>query len=287
METTVTITPSEALTRLAGVLADYRRVRRQTPAAVLVRAARNVSIGLYGEFGRVATRAGAPASEARARSYRLGNRLYSGALKPLALARATAMMGGLKSILVAPNPDGSFSFVRTGARGRRIRYRPGRASSPVAGTDPRFQNQGYKRLNVRAVATFFELRLREHGRRFLAVAWLQKRFQSRALTGYVPAGTAGFRAGIQPSNQFGGRVTELVNANPRSFLGTLGRTTLRDDGDTASLALISYVPGTASVGASRGIFARVLNAVADDMAAFAARVETDQLATALASAARP
>jgi hypothetical protein len=285
-----------ALAALSEGLRDYQRVSGKLSAAILQQKGaqllwgnQNPAFGatfdgLVQLFFRQAPRSGAIRAAAAGRHFRLGRTLYGGALSPRALEKARTMMGGFKTILANASEDGSLAFVRSGVRKARVYFRFGRKSFPVSGrgnseTFAGVKQAGDKVLNLRAVATYFEIQMRERGRGFLGAGWLFKRWRSLARVGYVPAGTAGLAEGVRPSKQFGGVERRLVNVNPRSFVNPLGDAALTGDDATGNLTLriSSHIPGTLAIGEGRQLFARAMAGVRADMDAYFARQHAEML----------
>lgn len=287
---------ASALAALSDGLRDYQRVSGRLSAAILVQKGAQLVYGntnpkfgatfpgLAQLFFKESPDQGEITASARARGFRLGRKIHGGALSPRAEARAREMMGGFKTIIASVNPStGTLNFVRRGVRKARVHYRWGRQSFVIGGdfVGPLPANE--RRMNLRAVATFFELRKREQGRRFLGVGWLHKRWRRLAKMGFVPVGTPGLAPGWGPSRQFGGSVSTLVNQNPRSEIKILGQAGLEGSEDQGNIALriTSFVPGVNSVGESRGLFARAINGVRADMDAYIARKHAELLAQSL------
>lgn len=285
-----------ALAALSQGLEDYRRVSGKASAAILVQKGAQLVYGntnpkfgatfsglaqLY--FGQAPAQ-GAIFAAAKARGFRLGRKVYGGALSPRALARAREMMGGFKSIVASVNPyNGALNFVRRGVRKARVHYRWGRKSFVIGGDFVGPLPQDEKRLNLRAVATVFELRGRESGRRFLGAGWLHKRWRRLAQEGYVPVGTPGLAPGYGPSRQFGGSVRSLVNVNPRSQIKILGRAQFEGSEDSGNLGLriTSFIPGVNTIGETRGLFVQAIAGVRADLDAYMARKHAELLEATL------
>ncbi len=290
------VTPPGALERLSAGLREYHAVSGKSAVQVLVLKGGQLLYGnqnpKYGAtfdglvqlFFRQKPKDGAIYAAAAARGFRLGRKNYvtsgvGAGIGAKALARARDMMGPFKSILISRNPDtGAVSFVRQGPRKARVHFRYGRTSFAVGGGD-RTRRAGEHPANLRAVATLLELRSREQGRGFLGSSFLFKRWRNFAKDGFVPVGTPGLAAGFGPSKQFGGSGWRLDNINPRSFVTPLGDAELAGDvvAGNATLRISSYVPGVEAIGASRGLFARAIEAVAADVETYLARKQTEQL----------
>lgn len=280
MITGIEVAPADALNRLQDALGQYQRVRGQAPAKVLLRAGRNLSIQLYRAFDAEAAEEGEITFRAWMRNWRVGrNDPAEGdpentGFSQAALDRARRRMGGHASILaqvVVEENRIRLRGVRVAKRNLNRRISGGRRNDSgyaVAGTNKALRQAGDKRLNFRAVATIEELNVREGGRRFLAVSWLHRRWNYLAQT--------------DPRRMAGVHRT-LVNRNPRSKLGWLGKAELRaaPTNTEHTFAITSMVPGVAEVGRGRGIFARAIRAVADDMSSFALAEESRQLVNIL------
>lgn len=286
--------PPDALEKLDATLALYGNVAGKTAQNVLALKGGQLLMGnqdprfgatfpgLHQLFVDETPREGAITAAAKARRFRVGRREFGGGLSPTALSRAAAMMDGNKSILISPSADGErFSFVRRGVRltkrkrPRRVHYRPGRLSYAVA-PDNVLRRSTDKVVNFRALAVWFELRLRESGRRFMGASWLYRRWRAYAKVGYIPEGTAGLAAGVGKSRQFGGTDWRLINNNPRSTLQTLGSAEMQaDPAGNATLRITSNVPGVQSIGNARGIFSRAIYRLTLDTEVYLARKQQE------------
>jgi hypothetical protein len=281
-----------ALAALSRGLEDYRRVHGGLSSAILAQKGAQLIYGndnpkfgatfrgLAQLFFAESPEPGEISQAARARGFRLGRKIYGGALSPRAMDRARELMGGFKTIIASVNPDtGALNFVRRGVRKARVHYRWGRKSFVIGGdfVGPLPANE--KRLNLRAVATVFELRKREQGRRFLGAGWLHKRFRKMAKIGFVPPGTPGLASGWVASRQFGGTEKILVNQNPRSEVKILGLARFEGDEKSGNLGLriSSFIPGVKAIGESRGLFVRAINGVRADMSVYMARKHKEML----------
>lgn len=283
----LTTVPPDAFARLDAALAAYAQASGRTSERILQQKGAQVVYGnsdprfgavfdgLASLFLRQAPPEGSIRRAARQRGFRVGRRVLGGRLSDRALRRAAEMMGGEKSVLVSPNADGEgFRFVRRGVRTvrgrpRRVHFRFGRLSYAV-GPNNVLRREGDRVLNFRAVATYFELHLREHGRRFLGAAWLFRKW--RRLAQSDPRREAGV-------------YKVLVNQNPRSSVNILGRAELTGDGQgNARLEIESRVPGTRGVGEGRGLFRQVVGYIARDIDLYLARVQRQQLAAQLQEA---
>lgn len=300
----VLVSPAGSLERLSDTLRSLQEISGRTAESVLVTKGGQMLFGnqnpkfgatfkgLYAHFRAQSPADGEIFATAATRGFRLGRRDSGGGLSATAIRRATAMMGGHRSILVNSRADGTgLGFVRAGVQRRvkRVHYRAGRKSFAVSGRGFYEGGAGIakgaddKVVNLRAVATWFELQLRETGRGFTAAGWLQKRWRKFAKVGFVPEGTAGLRPGMTKSRQFGGTDKRLVNQNPRSAVGLLGDAELSGapDSGNVTLRLTSYVPGVLALGEARGLFASVINAVTADIESYLARKQAEAIAAAL------
>lgn len=287
-----------ALAALSEGLRDYQRVSGKLSAQILVQKGAQLVYGnvnpKYGAtfpglaqlFFAEVPEQGEIYQEAFFRGFRLGRKVHGGGLSPRALERARELMGGFKSIVASINPyTRALKFVRSGPRKARVHYRWGRLSFPISGDSDIKLRADEKRLNFRAVATVFELRKREQGRRFLGAGWLHKRFRTKAKEGFVPQYTPGLAPGFGPSRQFGGSETVLVNNNPRSEIKILGRVGFEGSDTTGNLGLriTSFVPGVRNLGENRSLFARAINGVRADMDAYFARKHAELLGQTVAA----
>lgn len=288
------LTSSPALTRLADVLAVYASYRRMTPARALDRQGKNLQVKLYEEFKAITPRSYEINQRARESDWRVGrdDPAQGGpentGLSPTTIRLAKDMMRGHPSILarvtntkgrdrVTPITLGQLNS-RTGFM-RRIRYKAGRGTVAAGRADRRFVEKGPddRILNFRALATALEVNVREHGRRFLAVGFLYRRWRLISQAN---------REGVAGQREF--RRLEAIKS-PRSRFAKLGEAvlTLGGPGEKAvdTFRLTSFVPGTENVGRTRGIFTRALDRTAEDMAGFMAQEESKRLAKILARAA--
>lgn len=271
--------PPDAFARLDATLALYGTVAGKTAQAVLAQKGGQLMMGnsdsRYGAtfpglvqlFQAESPRDGAIEAAAKARRFRVGRREFGGGLSPTALSRAAEMMQGNKSILISPSRDGErFSFVRRGVRltkrggPRRVHFRFGRTSYAV-GADNVLRRSTDKVANFRAIAVYFELRLREQGRRFLGASWLYRRW--RTLAQSDPRRTKEtFRL--------------LQNVNPRSRVQELGSAEMQADAaGNATLRLTSNVPGVQPIGNTRGIFSRAIYRLTLDTEVYLARKQQE------------
>lgn len=304
------ISPPDALARLSAGLRAYHAVSGKSAVQVLVLKGGQLLYGnrnpRYGAtfdglvqlFSRQSPRYGSITEDARVRGFRLGRTdrthtadgFRSGAgIGRKAFGRAIQMMGNFKSIIIQANPHtGDINFVRGGTRKARVHFRYGRKSFPMSGDFQGPLPQDEKRVNLRAVATIFELRLREQGRGFLASSFLFKRWRSFAKEGFVPAGTPGLAPGVGPSKQFGGVGWRMENVNPRSFVHLLGAAELTGDvvAGNATLRISSHVPGVNQIGAGRGLFAAAIAAVSADVETYLARKQVEQALAFIAGPGR-
>lgn len=288
---------SRALARLAEGLQAYQQVSGRLSAAILVQKGGQLIYGnqnprfgptfpgLAQLFFQTVPESGGIWQEARDRGFRLGRKsLGRGQLSPRAVSRARELMGSSQTIIASTDQDGgSLKFIRRGVRKARVHYRWGRKSYLISGDFSGPLPQGEKRLNFRAVATYFELMKRESGRRFLGASWLHKRWRKRAKEGFVLEGTPGLAPGWGRSRQFGGVERLLVNNNPRSQVNPLGTAALEGSEASGNLAvrLTSFVPGVRQVGEGRGIFVRAINGVRADLDRYLERKHAEYLERAV------
>lgn len=288
---------ARALQRLADGLQAYQQISGKLSAAILVQKGGQLIYGnqnprfgptfpgLAQLFFQTVPDSGSIWQAARDRGFRLGRRsLGRGALSPRAVARARELMGSSQTIIASTDQDGrGLKFVRRGARKARVHYRWGRKSYLISGDFVGPLPQGEKRLNFRAVATYFELMKREQGRRFLGASWLHKRWRKRAKEGFVPEGTPGLAPGWGRSRQFGGTERLLVNNNPRSQVNPLGTAGLEGSEASGNLAvrISSFVPGVRQVGEGRGIFVRAVDGVRADLDRYMERKHAELLEQAM------
>lgn len=288
------LTSSPALTRLTDVLGLYASYRRMTTAAALDRQGKNLAIKLYNEFRAIAPKDGQIAIPARGRDWRVGrdDPAQSGpentGFGPTAIRLAKDMLRGHPSILarvthhdgrdrVTPVTLGKLN-TRTGFM-KRIRYKADRGTVAAGRADRRFVQKGPddRVLNFRALATALELNVREHGRRFLAVGFLYRRWRTISQAN---------RDGVPGQRE--SRRLESVKGT-RSRLKTFGEAVLSiaSPGENVvdSLRLTSFVPGVEQVGRARGAFDRAFKNTAEDMAGWIAAQESERLAKILARAA--
>lgn len=287
---------SPALTRLADVLGLYASYRRMTTAAALDRQGRNLAIKLYTEFRAIAPKDGQIAIPARGRDWRVGrdDPAQSGpentGLSPTAIRLAKDIMRGHPSILarvthhdgrdrVTPVTLGRLNL-RTGFM-KRIHYKAGRGTVAAGRADRRFVQKGPndRVLNFRALATALELNVREHGRRFLAVGYLYRRWRIIS--------QANRDRSVPPSERAFRRLEAMKS--PRTRLPLTGEAVMelgsQGERGTDKLRLTNFVPGVEQVGRSRGLFDRALKNTADDMAGWIAGQESARLSKILARAA--
>ncbi len=295
---TVLIPPAStrSLARLSEGLQAYQELSGKLSAAILVQKGGQLIYGNQNpKFGPVfpglaqlyfqqSPKEGTIWAAARERGFRLGRRaLGGGRLSPRALERAREMMGGNRTIIASVNPEGGLKFVRRGVRKARVHYRWGRKSYVIGGDFVGPLPQSEKRLNFRAVATYFELMKREQGRRFLGASWLHKRWRARAKEGLIPEGTPGLAPGWGRSRQYGGSERQLVNNNPRSEVQPLGTAALEGSETTGNLTLrlSSFVPGVQQIGESRGLIAQAADSVRADLDRYFERKHAELLERAL------
>ncbi|HYC65865.1 MAG TPA: hypothetical protein VEC14_14140, partial [Reyranellaceae bacterium] len=273
MDAQVIVSHPGALERLTRTLQSYRAVSGRTSEEVLVKKGEDLAqrgpngTSLHSLFQQQAKRHGAITAAAKARGFRLGRRRWGGSgptagISEEAARRAERVMGPyLKahSILANVSYDGgrlTLRGVRQGRSGKRILGgRRGLGGFAVGGDNEALRRPWDKRLNFRAVATVMEINLREAGRKFLATGFLFRRF-----------------ARIQ-------RQRQLVAMNPRSQLEVHASAQLEGSADSGNivLRLSSHVPGTAEIGNSRGIFARALGYMTEDMEIYLARKQRETL----------
>lgn len=288
------VMPVDALERLSGVLATYAARRRITADRALYRQGLNLSIKLAQEFMHATPPPANISLSARARGWALGREAPGDGspgntgLSAQAIKRARAVMGSYPSILariyhndgrvkVTPVALGKMNR-RTGLR-KRVNYRPGKTAVVSGRQDQAFTRKGPddRTLNFRALATIYEMNVRESGRRFLAVSWMHRRWRTLASKDRV--GAPGQR-----------ETRKLENINPRSALGVFGEVVLETGSPSErardSLRLTSFVPGVAEIGKSRGIFARAMDAVSEDMTDYLRREESARLAREIARGIR-
>jgi len=253
----ITISPPEILNRLTASLEQYQRVSGKTSQQVLIKQGQKLAVELYKSFRSVTPPKGFILAKIKAGGWALGRDGgdAEAGISNTAWARARAKMGGFKSILAQVSEEADkiiLQGVRVGKRGRRVLGgRRGLGGSAVSGTDQSGIGRGDSVvLNFRAVQTIEEINLREHGRRFLAIAWNYRR--------WLQAGKGPLKA------------TTLVNVNPRSHIGygMLGSVQLAgnpDNGGAVSLTLTSNVPGTREVGEAHGLFAHAVAMLTEDI----------------------
>lgn len=277
----LTQNPPDAFARLSAGLEEYRRVSGRTSSAILVQKGAQLLHGnsnpKYGAtfpglvdlFLDEVPEQGSIWEAARARGFRVGRKILGGQLSERAETKARAMMGGFKYIIASLNPHtGRLRFVRSGKRKSRVYYRPGRESFPAGGDFSGPLANGDRRMNIRAVATFFELAIRSGGRRFLAASFLHRRWRKLAQS---------------DPRRAPGTWRLLVNQNPRSTIQPLGEAQLAGSEESGNLELriTSYVPGVREVGTKRGLFVRAIEGVRRDIDAYLARKQREELEASL------
>ena len=286
MPDTVQIEPADALPNLRAKLIAYQAVSGKTASAVLLQKGAQLIYGNsnrdYGAtfpglvklFQRETPPRESIAAQALARGFRLGRRNFASSesgISQTAYDRATRVMGGGKSVL-ATGEGVDLSFVRRGVRGRRVHLRNGRTSYAVDASSS-LRREGDKVLNFRAVATYFELQIREAGRGYLGAAWLFSRFRRFAQS--------------DPRRQATGTFRFIASVNPRARLQLQAEAELSGDADAGNvtLRLSTFVPGEAAVGNARGLFGRAMASVSADIGAYLARKEREAALAALGGSA--
>lgn len=179
-------------------LQRYHALCRKSTSYVIARQTPNLSIYLYQSFKDITPRPGAILDLAKMRGYRVARR--GGGVSPQAERLAEQVMGGQKSVMSIPGaaaamltsrkkkkmapPDWRLMLVRMGRRRELISGGSRQNKGTVAGYDEArklvskdkrlsgFGENAFKKLNKRNVEVYFELMLRERGRKQMAVAWL-------------------------------------------------------------------------------------------------------------------
>lgn len=261
-------TPKDVIPRLRETLAAYKAVSGLTSQQVLVKKGRDLSFAAYAAYKSAVPAPGSILSRLKGLGWASGRKGPGSidGISETAYERARARMGGHKSVLAAVIEEAGRITVRTvriGKRGRRvIGGRRGIGGVVVAGRDWINRQSGDIVLNFRAMQTIEEVNLREAGRRFLAVSFLYRRWLTQ---------------GAGPLKQ-----RNLVNLNPRSKIGygALGSVSMEgepDNDETQALRISSFVPGAAQIGESRGLLARALFDVRDDMEVYLRRKHEEAL----------
>lgn len=179
-------------------LQRYHALCRKSTSYVIARQTPNLSLYLYKSFKDITPRPGLIRELAVMRGYRVARK--GGGVSPQAERLAEQTMGGQKSVMRIPGaaaamltsrkkkkmiPDEwRLMLVRMGRRRELIsggsKQRKGTVASydearKLVSKDKRlsgFGENAFKKLNKRNVEVYFELMLRERGRKQMGVAWL-------------------------------------------------------------------------------------------------------------------
>lgn len=219
----------EAIQRLSRNMAAYVEVSRKTLPEVLAKKAEDVAFQLYRQFSKVAPERGQSWAEGKARGWRMGNAQIS----PRAWELARSLAGSAKSVYGYVTGEGSAARIHTmrvGKRGKRIiggrRGTGGRAGTAADLASGLKLITGEHSIPVRALAIYFEHKLRESGRKSLAVSWLHKRNR--------------INSSLKRSH---GQSTRLEIVNPKSEVKVLGWAQGGGSDDKFAVELASRLPG--------------------------------------------